>query len=449
MRRIVLLLSLFAIALQACKMNQLSTTSSSTLINFDEPAIYTDFFTIYKQGKKHIRILVEIAPNFYSKSNSNDSLYTFELTLELVSQSDSLLEAKKDEFTLPISKKSTIFEYVFPMEQQEISYRLQVRSPSLYEDRIYVVDTKVKSTKVEGIGAIEPGYKNIDGFFTPFVKYVQQENSSAELQARITYQTTQIDSLSLFVYSVLTDNELARPLHARQYSNTSLSFRGIDYSKNQLIYEFPIPTNEYSGVTIVTLPDLKEGNYAFVLKKWNSKEVISEKNIVFVDERFPNYSSIFKQLEPFQYILPESEYQSIRTEANPDSAEKKFIQYFVNHIGSKSKIREVLSMYSKRVSEANFFFTNYKEGWKTDMGMMYIIYGPPFFVTRRYNSIFWHYTHDPNDPLRVFEFRRVRLNSIYFPFDHYLVKRSSSYFTINYSRINDWRTGAILKYPQF
>ena len=34
----------------------------------------------------------------------------------------------------------------------------------------------------------------------------------------------------------------------------------------------------------------------------------------------------------------------------------------------------------EEIEEANKQFSNYKEGWKTDMGMMYILFGPPWYI---------------------------------------------------------------------
>ncbi len=50
---------------------------------------------------------------------------------------------------------------------------------------------------------------------------------------------------------------------------------------------------------------------------------------------------------------------------------------------------ELMDEYYSRVEYANEHFATYQEGWKTDMGMVFIILGPPNNVERRpfnYNS---------------------------------------------------------------
>lgn len=44
---------------------------------------------------------------------------------------------------------------------------------------------------------------------------------------------------------------------------------------------------------------------------------------------------------------------------------------------------ELMDEYYGRVEYANQYFSNYQEGWKTDMGMVFIILGPPNNVERR------------------------------------------------------------------
>jgi|AntDeeMinimDraft_5_1070356.scaffolds.fasta_scaffold47367_1 hypothetical protein len=45
---------------------------------------------------------------------------------------------------------------------------------------------------------------------------------------------------------------------------------------------------------------------------------------------------------------------------------------------------------------SNFF--NFKEGWKTDPGMMYILFGPPWYVDRRLDQMQWSYSYNRSDP---------------------------------------------------
>jgi hypothetical protein len=102
-------------------------------------------------------------------------------------------------------------------------------------------------------------------------------------------------------------------------------------------------------------------------------------------------------------------------------------------------------MYYERVEQANKQFSNFKEGWKTDMGMIYILFGPPWYVDRTLNRMQWSYSYDRNDPRRNFYFERNRIPNEYYPFNHYVVQRSQSYFNLIYQQTELWRTGRILE----
>jgi GWxTD domain-containing protein len=63
----------------------------------------------------------------------------------------------------------------------------------------------------------------------------------------------------------------------------------------------------------------------------------------------------------------------------------------------KTEQNRVMREYYRRVAYANKHFKHYYDGWKTDMGMIYIVLGPPDNVDRHpfeYNSKpyeVWHF----------------------------------------------------------
>lgn len=50
--------------------------------------------------------------------------------------------------------------------------------------------------------------------------------------------------------------------------------------------------------------------------------------------------------------------------------------------------------YYSRVQRANELFTSYKEGWKTDRGMIFMIYGAPDKVYKFKDREVWEYGND-------------------------------------------------------
>ena len=92
---------------------------------------------------------------------------------------------------------------------------------------------------------------------------------------------------------------------------------------------------------------------------------------------------------------------------------------------------------------SNFF--NFKEGWKTDPGMMYILFGPPWYVDRRLDQMQWSYSYNRSDPERNFLFLQPKLESEFYPFEHYILQRNQQYYNVEYQQRSLWLSGLILQ----
>ncbi len=88
-------------------------------------------------------------------------------------------------------------------------------------------------------------------------------------------------------------------------------------------------------------------------------------------------------IKQMQYILKDEEYSKI-TEAKTDSEKKKFFDEFwkKRDPNVNTTRNEYMEEYYSRVEYANKSFTHYQPGWRTDMGMVFIIFGSPNNVER-------------------------------------------------------------------
>ena len=90
-----------------------------------------------------------------------------------------------------------------------------------------------------------------------------------------------------------------------------------------------------------------------------------------------------KAIEQMRYVAKESELDSIRAGREPEEKRKRFVEFWKKRDPDASTPRnELMEEYYRRVDFANKSFTHYLEGWKTDMGMVYIRLGPPENVER-------------------------------------------------------------------
>jgi GWxTD domain-containing protein len=90
-----------------------------------------------------------------------------------------------------------------------------------------------------------------------------------------------------------------------------------------------------------------------------------------------------KAADEMMYIAKGSTIDSIKNAPNTFEKEKLFIHFWQRYnTNPSSKRNPLMEEYYNRVAYANNRFGNYFAGWKSDMGMIYILYGAPNSVDR-------------------------------------------------------------------
>lgn len=103
---------------------------------------------------------------------------------------------------------------------------------------------------------------------------------------------------------------------------------------------------------------------------------------------FPNLTSASEMVFSARYISKNKEYVAMK------ESEKARIQvedFWLDITGDKDKAREKIKKYYNRVREANELFTIWKEGWKSDKGLIYIVFGPPSTIKLENKIEIWRY----------------------------------------------------------
>ena len=84
---------------------------------------------------------------------------------------------------------------------------------------------------------------------------------------------------------------------------------------------------------------------------------------------------------------------------------------------------------------ANEFFTTYKEGWKTDRGIIFTVFGMPTTVQKTATYEYWYYKRTSERDLVEFTFDKVD--------GLYLLRRSPSYTQPWSAEVFAWRSGRV------
>jgi len=162
------------------------------------------------------------------------------------------------------------------------------------------------------------------------------------------------------------------------------------------------------------------------------RDTTSGKGVAFrVYDDYPKYTRLENLVDPLTYICTRQEIERLR---NARGDKRQFDRTILNITGSSERARTFMRSYFRRVEEANELFASYKEGWKTDRGMVYIILGRPAEVFRFEDREVWSY--DASHFKGTLSF--VRSPTLFDP-DNYVLVRQKKYMTDWYEVIDLWR----------
>jgi GWxTD domain-containing protein len=103
---------------------------------------------------------------------------------------------------------------------------------------------------------------------------------------------------------------------------------------------------------------------------------------------FPEVRTPQELLEPLFYVTTMAEYRDLRKQSNLKLAVDDFWLKTGNNM---ERSRELIRIYYNRVVYSNLYFTTNKEGWKTDQGMIFILFGPPNRIQMTGTGESWYY----------------------------------------------------------
>jgi GWxTD domain-containing protein len=88
-------------------------------------------------------------------------------------------------------------------------------------------------------------------------------------------------------------------------------------------------------------------------------------------------------IDQLRYIAKDDEFSSLRDAKTPEEKQTKFNAFWKKRDPNPNTPRnERMEEFYARVEYANKHFSHYLDGWRTDMGMVFIIFGPPNNVER-------------------------------------------------------------------
>ena len=115
-----------------------------------------------------------------------------------------------------------------------------------------------------------------------------------------------------------------------------------------------------------------------IILKQNGKQ--KKESVILSISRLGISSSIgniSQAIQNMRYILDDDEWKKL-SKAKSDEQERLFIEYWMSRDPTpETKENELMDEYFSRINYSNVNFKTYTDGWKSDMGMIYVLFGPP------------------------------------------------------------------------
>ncbi|MBS1493505.1 MAG: GWxTD domain-containing protein [Bacteroidetes bacterium] len=188
---------------------------------------------------------------------------------------------------------------------------------------------------------------------------------------------------------VLKDFYVFFEVYSAKTTNTDVSYTYfVTDSKNDPI---TLETNKYTlypGVNKIieklSSEKIMIGDFKMEVKDNSSGKILISKNVT---NRWTDFPVAIKDIDvaisQLQYIATSEEMDKLKSAKTNGEKEKKFIEFWKKKDPSPNTPRnELMIEYYNRIRIANERYSHYNDGWRTDMGMVYIIYGNPSNIDR-------------------------------------------------------------------
>ncbi len=246
-----------------------------------------------------------------------------------------------------------------------------------------------------------------------------------------------------------SDTTISRPMSWPNYNNSHIAYRGILYDKYEVVSSSRRIINQPGSVSIEFIfPNLPRGNYRFEVRSDSDdddNELFKGRDFSVKSLNYPSLKTPEELAAPLYYLMDKKEYEEIMAIKDSKKLKRAIDRFWLKNVKNSKKAQNVISLYYERVEEANKQFASFKEGWKTDMGMIYILFGPPWYINSSLDQTIWSYSYNFNEFETNFYFRTPRIKNKFFPFDNYLLMRTQQYHSVQYQQIQMWLTGNILR----
>lgn len=158
-------------------------------------------------------------------------------------------------------------------------------------------------------------------------------------------------------------------------------------------------------------------------------------SILANDDYFPQFVKAETLVEPIIYISTAREIKKIR---DNEDKKKAMDTYWLELTKSPERAKKIIRDYYRQIELANYLFTTYKEGWKTDRGMILTLFGKPDAVFTNGDVEEWIY--ERRGSMSRINFNFIKIKNV-FSDDHYELVRNPGLDRDWFRIVDQWRKG--------
>ena len=386
-------------------------------------------FNIYNESDDRSQLSVKFfdADLFFSEANPQGiPLASILLTIKLfdISQGKTLADTTSSSLSIAKEKGKQEYLYYFPLEvEQGHNYMAEIKI--LDRLRFKVAQSFVPFNTISYNNKYNfkmQGHFGKNELFNPVLR--------SEEYINLLYTRGKPDSLYIKYFHPF--RELPDP------PSMLLPEKVLDYEPEQ------VSALAYSDTLPMMFP--REGIYLFT----TGRDTTEGYTVLNMGRTFPNMIKPEKMIEPLGYLASQDEVEGLRSAVKPKLALDNF---WISCGGNIDRARELIRIYYTRVLYSNYYFTSYKEGWRSERGMIYIIYGPPDKVYKSSDEENWGYKKPRvrsrwggrftvKDDYLFFNFKKRDNN---FSDNDFYLSRSETLVTLWDQAVSSWRKGIVFR----
>jgi len=248
---------------------------------------------------------------------------------------------------------------------------------------------------------------------------------------------------------IQADTVAARPPYWRGPPSTAATVTGRRIVVDTVSVISEVVLRGTAEIVSTMFKIVEPGAYQFVLSVDNlaveggPPAVNVDRYLVVRRARYPGVTTYTELSAPLFYLAEPEEWEAIKVGVEPGQMVNDFDSFWGRFMTDERRAKQTLRLYFSRVEEANVRFGGLSEGWRSDLGMVYIILGEPLFIDRSRERETWFYSFEDGRADQSFTFVTNLRSDFPALLKPVVLERSSDYENFWRNEIRRWRRGDV------